>query len=155
MKVNCNWQDKMNFVATANGFQIPMDAQTPFGEGKAVTPKELLLASLTGCTGMDVMGLMKKYKENLKHLNIDAEASIRKDHPQELVDITLNYQAEGECDKDKLLEAIRLSQTKYCPISSIISRSTEINYDVFLNGKKIGTGNAQFSDQPGSVKDAG
>jgi putative redox protein len=144
MKVDCDWNGKSKFVANINGFRVLMDATKPFGEESAPTPKELLLASLCGCTGMDVAGLLKKARQPLEKMRIEAESESATEHPRILQNIKLVYFFEGPCDPDKVSEAVSLSQTKFCSVSAMISRGTKISYEIILNGKSIGKAEADF-----------
>jgi putative redox protein len=147
MKVDCDWNGKQNFVANINGFKVHMDATKPFGDDSAPTPKQLLLAALCGCTGMDVIGLLKKNKQDLEKFKIEVEAASATNHPHELIDIKLKYLINGPCDPDKVTEAVNLSQTKYCAVSATISRGTEISFDVYLNGKQLIQGKSDFQNR--------
>lgn len=124
-----------------------MDAVKPFGDEAAPTPKNLVLASLCGCTGMDVIGLLKKNKQTPHKLSIEAEADINEHHPHELKDIRLKFFLEGDCRPDTVAEAVNLSQTKYCSISSMLSKGTSIRYDVSVNGKPAGSGRSDFASE--------
>jgi putative redox protein len=150
MRVDCDWNGKQNFVANVNGFKVHMDAAKPFGDEKDPTPKQLVLAALCGCTGMDVVGWLKKNKQTLEKFRIEADAAIATNHPHELKDIKLKYLIDGSCDPAKVVEAVNLSQTRYCSVSSMVSRGSTISYDVSLNGKKISQGKADF--QVGSLQ---
>lgn len=153
MKVDCDWNGKQNFVANISGFKVHMDASKPFGDDSAPTPKQLVLAALGGCTGMDVVGLLKKYKQMPEKFKIEAEATVATNHPHELTDIKVKYLIDGPCDPDKVTEAVNLSQTKYCAVSAMISRGTTITFDVFLNGKQLIQGNSDFQNRnPASEK---
>lgn len=147
MKVDCDWNGKQNFVAIINGFKVHMDATKPFGEENAPTPKQLVLAALCGCTGMDVVGLLKKNKQEPQKFKIEAEAEVATNHPHELTDVKLKYVLDGPCEPTQVTEAVGLSQTKYCAISSMLSRGTTISYDVSLNGKKIAQGKSDFQNR--------
>ncbi|MFN8791912.1 MAG: OsmC family protein [Bdellovibrionales bacterium] len=144
MRVDCDWNGKQNFVANVNGFKIQMDAVKPFGDEKDPTPKRLVLAALCGCTGMDVVGLLKKNKQAPEKFRIEADAAIATNHPHELRDIKLKYLIDASCGPAKVVEAVNLSQTRYCAVSSMVSRGTTISYDVSLNGKKISQGKSDF-----------
>ncbi len=144
MKVDCDWIGKQNFAANINGFKVYMDAAKPFGDDRAPTPKQLVLAALCGCTGMDVVGLLKKNKQMPEKFKIEAQAVIATNHPHELTDIKVKYIIDGPCDPDKVTEAVNLSQTKYCAVSAMISRGTTITFDVSLNGKQLIQGNSDF-----------
>jgi putative redox protein len=147
MKVDCSWIGKQSFVANINGFKVHMDATKPFGDENAPTPKQLVLAALCGCTGMDVIGLLKKSKQVPEKFKIEAEASVAPNHPHELTNIKLKYSIDGLCDPGKVSEAVNLSQTKYCAVSAMVSRGTVITFDISLNGKPLIQGKSDFQNR--------
>lgn len=146
MKVDCEWNNKLSFTANIDRFRVNMDGTRPFGDGLAPSPKQLLLSALCGCTGMDVMALLNKNKQVPYDFRIEALADTEENHPHELINIKLNYVLNGPCEPDKVMDAVRLSQTKYCAISSMISRGTDVDYNVFLNGKLLAGGRADFHE---------
>ncbi len=136
----------MRLTAESGEHSIPMDAKPPIGQGLAPTPKELLLAAVCGCTAMDVVALLKKYKQPLEALEIEAEASVREGkHPAVFNSINLKFKAKGALEREKLLEAVHLSQTRYCTVSAMLSRAVQIHYEVELNAENVGAGDADFS----------
>ncbi len=147
MKIDCDWNGKQNFVANINGFKVHMDATKPLGDESAPSPKQLVLAALCGCTGMDVVGLLKKNKQMPEKFKIEAEAVVATNHPHDLTAIKLKYLIDGPCDPDRVTEAVNLSQTKYCAVSAMISRGTTIAFDVSLNGKQLIQGNSDFQNR--------
>lgn len=155
MKVDCDWNGKHNFVAHINGFKILMDAPKPFGEGQEPTPKQLVLAALCGCTGMDVVDLLKKSKQELTKFKIEAEAAMASDHPHEFKDIKLKYLIDGRCDQSQVAAAVDLSQTQHCAVGSMLSKGTAIAYDVSLNGKLISRRNSNFRGKQSSAEHEG
>lgn len=138
MKIDCNWNGKQDFVTNINGFRIRMATSNPFGDQNAQTPKELVLAALCGDTGNDVVGLLKKNKQLPEKLTIEAEASVGADHPHELTDIKLKYKIDGHCEPSKVKEAVGLAQARYCVGRDVGSKTTNIAFDVSLNGKNLG-----------------
>src|SRR5689334_9817555 len=129
MKIQCTWQEKMKFTGESNQLQVQMDTLPPIGTGTALSPKQLLVAAVCGCTGMDVVSLLRKYKQPLESFQIQADAeSTEGDHPIVFKHITLNFILAGNLDREKVLEAIRLSQTKYCGVSAMVSKSVPIYY---------------------------
>lgn len=145
MKIKSVWTEKMRFTAEVDNHSISMDTKPPIGEDTAITPKQMLVAAICGCTGMDVVALLKKYRQPLSKFVIDAEASITEgDHPIIFKEVQLAFKIEGILEKEKVLEAITLSQTKYCSVSAMLSKSFPINYTVQLNSEVIGAGSAQF-----------
>jgi Predicted redox protein, regulator of disulfide bond formation len=123
-----------------------MDAKPPIGQGKAQTPKQLLLGALCGCTAMDVASLMRKQRQEVKRFEVTAEATTRDGvHPAVFASIDLAFRIEGTVDPALALEAARLSQTRFCAIGAMLSRALPIRYEVFVNGASVGRGEAQFT----------
>ena len=53
----------MRFTAEVENHSVQMDTKAPIGEDTAITPKQMLIAAICGCTGMDVVALLKKYQQ--------------------------------------------------------------------------------------------
>jgi len=145
MKIKLIWAEKMRFFAEMNHHTVPMDTNPPLGEDTAVTPKQLLIAAICGCTGMDVVALLKKYQQPLAKFEIQTEALVTEGlHPIVFKEVQLLFKLEGAMDKEKVLTAITLSQTKYCSVSAMLSKAFPIHYAVQLNSENIGAGSAKF-----------
>lgn len=145
MKITSVWSEKMRFTAESNEHNVLMDTKPPIGDDTAPTPKEFLIAALCGCTGMDVVALLKKYKQPLSKFEIEAEATVTEgQYPIVFKEVQLVFKFEGSLEKEKVLEAVTLSQTKYCSVSAMLSKAFPINYTVELNSQPIGAGTAQF-----------
>lgn len=145
MKTRTVWKEKMLFTAESEGNKIDLDAKSPIGTGKALTPKELFAISVSGCTAMDVAALMRKYKQPVESFEVEADVSIKEgSHPQVFNEIAITFSLRGNLDKTKVIEAVHLSQTQYCSISAMVSKSVPINYRILLNDEEIATGKAEF-----------
>lgn len=144
MKLKSKWVDKMRFMAEVGELAAPMDAKPPIGAGSALTPKELILAGLCGCTGMDVVALLKKHKQPLEAFELEIEADTSDGHPVVFLAVRLTFSLSGAMDRERVLEAVRLSQTKYCGVSAMLSKAFPIHYEVRLNSEAIGSGKAEF-----------
>lgn len=139
------WTEKMAFRAEAAGNQIIMDAKSPIGEGRGMTPKELVALAISGCTGMDVCGLLRKYKQPLESFSVEAHVTTTEGVvPMVFQRVDLTFILTGALDQDKVLQAIHLSQTQYCGVSAMMVKACPIHYKVLLNGAEIGSGQAQF-----------
>jgi putative redox protein len=146
MRTHAVWKEKMLFSATSDGHSIELDAKAPIGTGKALTPKELLAIAISGCTAMDVAALLKKYKQPLEGFEVDADVSIKEgSKPLVFSEITLTFSLRGNLDREKVIEAVHLSQTQYCGVSAMVVKSVPIKYVILLNGEEIGRGEAAFS----------
>lgn len=145
MKLQTVWNDKMKFTARSGDHEVKMDTQPPIGDNSALTPKQLLVAGICGCTAMDVVSLMKKYRQPLEHFEVLADATPTEGvYPPIYSEIRLTFEFKGQLDPAKALEAVKLSQTKYCGVSAMVAKAVPIRYEVRLNGQSIGTGEADF-----------
>lgn len=148
MKANLVWKDAMAFDGTVGLHTVVMDAKTPLGKDTGATPKELIALGLGGCTAMDVIALLKKYKQLPKsfEVKVEIETSTGK-QPAVFEQAVINYLITGEVDPEKLKEAVHLSQTKYCGVSAMLSKAFPILYRITLNGIEVGSGKSEFESQ--------
>lgn len=147
MKTSVVWKDGMEFDGLADGHVVQMDAKKPIGSNAASTPKELVAMGLGGCTAMDVVALLKKYKQLPREFRVEVDiAPSVGAAPIVFENATLTYIIAGAVEPGRLIEAVRLSQTKYCGVSAMLSRSFPIEYRIVLNGEEIATGAADFSN---------
>lgn len=145
MKVQLNWQEAMVFEAESEGNKVLLDAKSPIGKGSAPTPKELVAMGLGGCTSMDVIALLKKYKQLPKSFYVEVEVvQSQGKTPAVFESAEILYVAEGDVDAAKLIEAVQLSQTKYCGVTAMLSKAFPVTYRIQLNGVEIGDGQAHF-----------
>ncbi len=96
------------------------------GNGKAMSPMKALLASLGGCTGIDVLMILKKMREPVKEVNVYIEYERSNYYPKIYTRIHLKYVVIGDVKKESVDKAIKLSEDKYCSISAMLSKSTKI-----------------------------
>lgn len=145
MKTQTIWKEKMLFSAESAGNSIELDAKSPIGTGKAMTPKELLVVAVSGCTAMDVVAYLKKFKQPIESLEVDADVTIKEgSKPQVFSGISLTFLLRGDLDREKAVESVRLSQTQFCGVSAMIVKSVPIHYRILLNDEEIGRGEAAF-----------
>lgn len=145
MKILTTWQGKMRFEASNGEHSSVMDAPPPFGDGKALSPKQLLLASICGCTGVDVAARLRKHKQNPEKFYIEADAPKREGKPATFDSVTLDFFVEGVVEASVLIEAVVSSQTEDCGVSAMIAAHCPVYYRVHLNGDLIKEGQAAFS----------
>ncbi|MCB9073168.1 MAG: OsmC family protein [Bdellovibrionaceae bacterium] len=147
MKVSLNWKGAMEFAASSGEHSVTMDAATPLGHDKGMTPKELVAVGLGGCTAMDVAALLKKHKQTVESfdMTVDIEKSSG-GHPIVFSSATLTYLLKGNIDKEILIQSVTLSQTKYCGVSAMLSKALPITYKIVLNGEPIHEGRSHFGE---------
>lgn len=114
--------DGMASAAAIGNHQVIMDT-TPDNGGTDTGPgpKRLMLASLAGCTGIDIVSILTKMKVNYSDLSIDTEGTLSDDHPKiyRHVKITYKIKLEKEEDRAKMEKAVTLSEDKYCGVMAM------------------------------------
>lgn len=129
----------MSFDAELNGHHFTIDAgRENGGEDNGPRPKGLLLSALAGCTGMDVVSILKKMKLENYSLQLDVAADSTSEHPKTYHTIYLSYIFSGsDLPEDKIRKAIDLSETRYCGVSAMLRKAAEIKTKIIINGKEI------------------
>lgn len=144
MEFKTEWKEGMVFQSNIGHHLITMDAQAPLGHDQGANPKELLAAGLAGCIGMDMVGLLRKYKQNIRNFEISTKIDQTfTGYPIVFSDVELIVSLDGEIDSDLAVEAARLAHTKYCGVSAMLSPSVPIHWRVILNGREVGRGVAE------------
>jgi len=121
----------MAFDSQIDKHTLRIDAPEPLGEDTGASPKKLLLSSLAGCTGIDVVSLLNKMKVSFDNFEMDVEADLTDEHPKVYSEIRLVYRFYGEdLNKAKIEKAIALSKDKYCGVSAMLQKNCPIVYSV-------------------------
>ena len=134
MKTTLRWVEKLAFDASADGHTVRMDTTEAGGSlNSGMSPKRMLLASLSGCSGMDIVGMLKKMRATFTKLEIEAEAEQTDTDPKVFKYIRMIYRCDlPENERDKLERAIYLSHETYCGISAMLKKHCEISYEIEL-----------------------
>ncbi len=131
-EVSLKWQGNMAFESDINGHKIVLDAAPDNGgENKGPRPKPLVLLALAGCTGMDVVSILKKMRVELEGLEIKVEGEIADDHPKTFENMKVIYEFKGkDLPLDKLEKALSLSEEKYCGVSATYKKGIPITTEI-------------------------
>jgi len=130
-KIECRWLENMAFEAEVNDHTIVMDAdELNGGNNLGPRPKTLTLVSLAGCTGMDVIAILKKMKVEPEEFHITVEGDLTEDHPRYYEKIIVTYHFKGkDLAADKIQKAIQLSQDRYCGVSAMLRNGTVVEHE--------------------------
>jgi putative redox protein len=146
MKTTLSWKEGLEFETSAAGNSITLDAKAPLGKSRGMTPKELIGAAISGCTAMDVVAYLKKYRQPMEAFTMEVELTAATGvTPAVFIDAEVLYHLSGNIDPKILMESVQQSQTQYCSVSAMLSKAFPIRYHVILNDKEIGSGQADFS----------
>ena len=126
------WTEGMVFDSLVNGHHVQMDAEKEFGGmDRGPRPKFLLLSALSGCTGMDVLSILKKMQVKIEGFTVTAHAEVADDHPRVLTKIHLIYDFKGkDLPAEKLRKACDLSQNRYCSVAAMMKKACPISYEI-------------------------
>lgn len=138
-EIETQWMGKMQFNALVNGHTIVMDApERVGGEDHGPIPKPFVLTALSGCTGMDVIALLRKQGKELRSLNLKVSGEISKHHPIEYIAAHVIYELEGANDDEQAArDAIMHSQENICGVSNMMKKAMPVTWEIVYNGKNI------------------
>jgi putative redox protein len=129
MKASMEWRGGLKFEGVGVfGHKVTIDTPKSAGGDEAgPKPTELLLWAIAGCTGIDVIRILKKQRQAVESLKIQITAHQNDDYPKPFHTIEVKYVAGGrDLDPEKLARAIELSESKYCVVSQTVQRETKI-----------------------------
>lgn len=129
------WKKDLKFTGSVDsGFSLPLDTIAEDGGGEGFRPMELLLVGLAGCTGMDVISILKKKKQDVTHFEVAVKGERAADHPRIYTHITVEYIVTGRnIDLAAVERAVELSETKYCSASAMLSKAAQIDHVITLH----------------------
>lgn len=146
MKAQVTWSGPgLRMVGeTENGPAIVVDSSGgTYGTHTGLTPMELVLVGLAGCTAMDVTSIMAKKRQPLTNLQVKVEAERADEHPKVYTKLDLTYIAYGEgIDEKALSRAIQLSEERYCSVQAMLKHSAEItsSYEIVTEANPTAPG---------------
>ena len=131
MSIKINWQGSKAFEATSStGHKVMMDASKEVGgEDRGSRPMELLLMGLGGCSGIDVMMMLEKGKQNVTDCKMEITSERADAVPAIYTKIHLHFTVTGsELNEKKVKRAVELSADKYCSVSKMLEKTAEMTH---------------------------
>lgn len=131
MKSKVKLVDNMQFVGTADsGHAVIMDApQSSGGNNTGSKPSELLLMSFGGCSGMDVISILRKKQQDVTNFEINVNGDVPETHPRSFTDIHIEYVVTGRnISEEAVQRAIDLSLEKYCMVGNTVGKGAKITH---------------------------
>lgn len=109
----------MSFTSHIDGHKVVTDSNSE-GISDGPSPKRLMLASLAGCTGIDVVSILDKMKVIFSDFSIEVSAQLTEDHPRIYKNVQVNYKIKiDKADHPKMEKAVKLSEEKYCGVNAM------------------------------------
>ncbi|GAU85068.1 OsmC family protein [Bosea sp. BIWAKO-01] len=131
MKARASWVEGMAFMGEAgSGHAVVMDGAPEYGgRNIGIRPMEMLLIGLAGCTGFDVVSILKKGREAVTGCEVEVEAERATEDPKVFTKIHLSYRVTGRgLAQAKVERAVTLSKEKYCSASIMLGATAEMSY---------------------------
>lgn len=131
LEAKVKYVNGLQFVGEAtSGHAIVMDADTSVGgRNTGVRPTELLLIGLGGCSGMDVVSILKKKREDIRGVEINIKGEKAESHPRKFTDIEIEFIVTGRnISEESVKRAVDLSMGKYCSVKATLEGSAKISF---------------------------
>jgi len=129
-----SWKGNMEFETELNGHKLTIDASPEVGgHDKGPRPKMLMLTALAGCTGMDVISILKKMKIEPEAFNVRVDGTLTEEHPKYYENMKVIYEFKGkDLPYEKLKKAVELSQYKYCGVSALYKKAIGLEHEIVI-----------------------
>jgi putative redox protein len=136
MKATVQWKENMTFIGTPDsGFPVQMDADASFGgTNQGVRPMEMVALGLAACTGMDVLSILRKKRQQVTRFEVRVNAPRSVEPPNVFTSALITYVVTGtNVEKAAVLRSIELSMTKYCPVQVMLAQAfpMELHYEIY------------------------
>lgn len=136
-KITTNWKGNMLFDSdNPSGHHVLMDTDVEGKGREGLSPKALMLSSLAGCSGLDVVSILDKMKINTYDLKMEVEGLLTDEHPKYYHTVILDYHFTGDdLNEEKINRAVQLSVEKYCGVMEMFRRFAEVKTNVHFHNK--------------------
>lgn len=127
--VQVRWVDSEFFVGQDRYGNSITIGSTPGRdpEWKGMKPADLLLLSLIGCSGYDVVTILMKQRQKITGIAISATGDQLDGEPFTFTKIRIDYHIHGtNINPDFVARAIELSEKKYCSVYNTLRNSVEL-----------------------------
>jgi putative redox protein len=117
-------------IESGSGHTVQIDEAPVFGDDAAMRPTEMLLGALGGCTGLNAVLLLKKFKQPLRTLEVEVEGDRGEEWPKAFtkIEITFHCTWDGDVDRKLVDQALDMACNRYCPIHATLSRGVKIEH---------------------------
>jgi putative redox protein len=125
-------EEGMRFDAGAgSGHHVLLDAaEHSGGQNAGFRPMEMLLVGLAGCTGMDVISILRKKRQRVTGFEVRVQGARAETHPMVFEDITIEYIITGyDVQPEAVERSIELSMTRYCGASATLGKAARIRHE--------------------------
>ena len=130
------WTEKTQFESdNPSGHKLTMfDKSQDNGEVAGLAPKALMLSSLAGCSGLDVISLLEKMRAQVADFKIEVTAELTEEHPKFYNKVKVDYHfSDANLQPEKIQKAVNLSVTKYCGVMEMFRQFATVEIEIHLH----------------------
>ena len=135
-KVTTTWKNKM-LLESDNplGKNLLMESGPDFGgSNQGLSPKALMLSSLGGCTGLDLLSLFKKMRVEIEGFKVIVNGELTEEHPKYYDKVSIDYYFIGtDLNKENIKKAVSLSEERYCGVIKMFRAFAEVTIAIHFN----------------------
>lgn len=138
--VTTKWTQKSQFETdNPSGYKFTMfDKSQDNGDVVGFAPKALMLSSLAGCSGLDVVSLLEKMRAEVAEFYIEVSGELTDEHPKYYHKVKVDYHfSDVNLQEDKIQKAVNLSVTKYCGVMEMFRRFATVETEIHLHKKEV------------------
>ncbi len=131
MTVRATLESGMRFdVETGSGHHVLLDANVNNGgQNSGPQPMEMLLVALAGCSGMDILAILRKKRQDISGYELRIHGLRAEEHPKVFLDITLEHIFTGhDIRPEAVKRAIELTEERYCGASAMLGKTAMIGH---------------------------
>lgn len=138
-EIETQWLGKMQFNTAIDGHTVIMDApERVGGDDHGPIPKPFVLTALSGCTGMDVVAYLRKLGKPADSFSLKVTGELSSKPPIEYTAVHIVYDFTGAAEnRQAALDAVALSQEKYCGVSHMLKKILPVTWDIVYNRELI------------------
>jgi len=101
------------------------------GTNLGPSPKKLMLVALSGCTGMDVVSILKKMRVEVEKCSVEVQGDVTEEHPKQYYKMHVIYEFTGkDLPLDKIEKAVRMSEETYCGVGALYRKAIEVTSEI-------------------------
>jgi putative redox protein len=124
------WIDKQQYLGIDSGKHTVVLSAQDEENSTGISPSDLLLLSLAGCTSYDIVNILGKKRQPLTGLEVTVTAEQDADPPWTYRKMHIHYEVRGKGLREKAVQgAIELSETRYCSVAATLRGTVDITYD--------------------------
>lgn len=135
-KITTQWKGGMTFESdNPSGKTVIMDTDVEGqNERFGLSPKAMMLSSLAGCSGLDVISILDKMKVELDDFKMDVSGELTDEHPKYYHSVKVDYHFYGkDLNKSKCEKAVNLSVEKYCGVMEMFRQFAKVETEIHFH----------------------